>query len=157
MKSRRFFLIFLFGLGLVSEASAGDTKILINHIGYDPGGVKQAVIQGSSGGAWSGFKVIEAGMGKVALSGTAVSVGSVLKWKDWHFWTIDFSSLNREGSYFIECASPKETVRSHPFLIQKPPQILPEIGIIPAGQFAVRGQKAPGRERDLLGVEVGRK
>jgi len=119
MKSRRFFLIFLFGLGLVSEASAGDTKILINHIGYDPGGVKQAVIQGSSGGAWSGFKVIEAGTGKVALSGTAVSIGPVLKWKDWHFWTIDFSSLNREGSYFMECASPKETVRSHHCLIQK--------------------------------------
>src|SRR4030042_5151037 len=101
MKSRRFFLIFLFGLGLVSEASAGDTKILINHIGYDSGGVKQAVIQGSSGGAWSGFKVIEAGTGKVAPSGTAVCVGSVQKWKDRDFWTLDFSHLNRGSSNFI--------------------------------------------------------
>jgi hypothetical protein len=119
MRGRRLALILLFGIGLVSAAGAGDTKILINHIGYDPGGLKQAVIQGEPGGAWSAFKVIEAVTGKAALSGTAAAIGSVLKWKDWHYWTIDFSALTQEGSYFIECASPRETVRSYPFLIQK--------------------------------------
>ena len=119
MRRKRLWLICLASIGLVSAASAGDTKILINHIGYDSGGTKRAVIQGNSGGAWSGFKVIEAGTEKVALSGTVVSVGPVQKWKDWHFWTIDFSSLNQEGSYFIECASPTQTVRSHRFLIQE--------------------------------------
>jgi hypothetical protein len=119
MRSRRVFLIFLFGLSLVSGASAGDSRILINHIGYDAGGAKQAVLQGSPGGAWSGFKVIEAGTGKAVLAGAVVSVGPVQKWKGWNFWTIDFSAVTQEGSYFIECASPTETVRSHHFLIQK--------------------------------------
>jgi hypothetical protein len=119
MRSRRLPLIFLFGLGLVTAAGAGDTKILINHLGYDPGAKKLAVIQGSPNGAWSAFRIIEAGTGKVGLAGTAVSVGPVQKWKDWHFWTIDFSALTQEGSYFIECASPRETVRCYPFLIQK--------------------------------------
>ena len=119
MRSRRLFLIFLLGLGLWTAAAAGDTKILINHIGYDPGAKKQAVVQGDSGGAWGAFKVIESGTGKVAFSGSAFSVGPVRKWKAWHFWTIDFSPLTQEGSYFIECASPRETVRSYPFLIQK--------------------------------------
>jgi len=120
MRKGRLFVLSLVGFVLVSVAFADDgVKILINHIGYDPGGVKQAVMQGDPGGAWSGFKVIEAGTGKVALSGTAVSVGPVRKWKDWHFWTLDFSGLTQEGSYLIECASPRETVRSYPFLIQK--------------------------------------
>jgi len=119
MRSRRLFLIFLLGLGLATAAPAGDTKILINHIGYDPGAMKQAVIQGGPGGVWSAFKVIEAGTGKVALAGTVVSVGPVRKWKDWHFWTVDFSALTQEGTYLIECPSPRETVRSFPFFIQK--------------------------------------
>jgi hypothetical protein len=109
----------LFALGFVSGTSAADTRILINHIGYDPGGAKHAVIQGSPADSWGAFKVIDEATGKAVLSGTAVSVGPVRKWKDWRFWVIDFSSLNQEGSYFIECASPKATVRSHPFLIQK--------------------------------------
>jgi len=119
MRSRRLFLIFLFSLGLASLVAAEETKIPINHIGYDPGAMKQAVIQGGPGGLWSAFKVIEAGTGKVALAGTVVSVGPVRKWKDWRFWTIDFSALTQEGTYLIECLSPRETVRSCPFLIQK--------------------------------------
>ncbi|MBP1768719.1 MAG: glycoside hydrolase, partial [Candidatus Aminicenantes bacterium] len=77
------------------------------------------VIQGSSGDAWSTFKVIELATGKAALTGSAVSIGPVRKWKDWHFWTIDFSPLIQEGSYLIECASPRETIRSYPFLVRK--------------------------------------
>jgi hypothetical protein len=119
MRSWRLFLILLFGIGFVSAAQAGDAKILINHIGYEPGGVKRAVLQGGPDGAWSAFQVIEVGTGKVALSGKAVSVGPVRKWKDWCFWTIDFSVLIQEGTYLIECSSPCETVRSYPFLIQK--------------------------------------
>ena len=120
MRKGRLFVRSLVGFVLVSVAFADDgVKVLINHIGYDPGGVKQAVIQGDPGGAWSGFKVIEAGTGKVVLAGTAVAVGPVRKWKDWYYWTLDFSALTQEGTYLIECSSPRETVRSSPFLIQK--------------------------------------
>ncbi len=119
MRSRRLFLTLLFSIGLVSAARAGDAKILINHIGYEPEGVKRAVVQGGPDGAWSAFQVIEAGTGRVALSGTPVSTGPIRKWKDWRFWTIDFSALSQEGTYFVECSSPRGTVRSCPFLIQE--------------------------------------
>ena len=119
MKAKRLLSVLLFGIGLVSAAAAGETKILINHIGYDPAAAKRAVVQGLPGGAWSTFKVIEQATGKAVLTGAAVSVGPVHKWKDWHFWTIDFSPLSQEGTYIIECASPQGAIRSYPFLVQK--------------------------------------
>ena len=112
-------LVLFLSVVLASSVAAGETKILINHIGYDPAAAKRAVIQGSLEDAWSTFKVIELATGKAALTGSAVSVGPVRKWKDWHFWTIDFSSLTQEGSYLIECSSPRETIRSYPFIVQK--------------------------------------
>jgi hypothetical protein len=119
MRRKHFSLVIFFVIALVSAASAGETRILVNHIGYDPAGAKLAVIQGVAGGAWSTFKVIELAAGKTALTGPVVSVGPVRKWKDWQFWRIDFSPLNQEGTYIIECASPQETIRSYPFLVQK--------------------------------------
>jgi Glycosyl hydrolase family 9/Cellulase N-terminal ig-like domain len=119
MRRGSLWLVLFLSLGLVSTAAAGETRILINHIGYDPAGAKLAVIQGFSGGGWSTFRVIEQATGKAALTGSVVSVGPVRKWKDWHFWTIDFSPMSQEGSYFIECASPQQTIRSFPFLVQK--------------------------------------
>ncbi len=119
MRRRCLLPVLFLCLGLVSAAAAGETRILINHIGYEPGGAKRAVIQGLPGGTWSSFRVTELGTGKVALTGSVISVGPVRKWKDWHFWTIDFSPLSQEGTYIIECPSPQETIRSYPFLVQK--------------------------------------
>jgi Glycosyl hydrolase family 9/Cellulase N-terminal ig-like domain len=119
MRRKHFSLVIFFVIALVSAASAGETRVLVNHIGYDPAGAKLAVIQGVAGGAWSTFKVIEIAAGKAALTGPVVSVGPVRKWKDWQFWRIDFSPLDQEGTYIIECASPQETIRSYPFLVQK--------------------------------------
>jgi hypothetical protein len=119
MRISRLWQVLFLSLGLVSAAVAGDTKILVNHIGYDPGAAKRAVVQGEPGGAWGRFEVIDAGTGQAAFSGTTASVGPVQKWKNWQYWTIDFTGLSREGTYFIKCESPTETVRSYPFLIQK--------------------------------------
>jgi len=119
MKTGNFLMSALLGLGIWSPADAGQTRVLINHIGYEPAGVKQAVVQAEAEGGWNGFKVVEAATGKAVLAGKVVPVGPVRKWNSWHFWTIDFSPLSQEGTYFIECSSPKEAVRSHPFLVQK--------------------------------------
>lgn len=108
------------GLGLLAAGTglAQGAKVLVNHIGYDAAGPKQAVIQGRAGDAFSGFKVLDGASGREALSGALVEVGPVRKWKDWHFWTADFSDVRREGIYIIECSSPQGTVRSEPFLVQ---------------------------------------
>jgi hypothetical protein len=57
------------------------------------------------------------------LTGTPAHVGPVAKWKDWDFWTIDWTTVDKEGTYVIEC-TPKSgaagaTLRSHPILVQK--------------------------------------
>ena len=74
MRRKRSLWIFLLGIGLLSSAAAGETKILINHIGFDPAASKRAVIQGVAGGSWSSFRVIDAATEKVALTGSVASV-----------------------------------------------------------------------------------
>ena len=40
-------------------------------------------------------------------------------WRDWEYWTADFSELAREGTFRIACATSAGTVRSSAFLVQK--------------------------------------
>jgi hypothetical protein len=112
-------LIFLFGLLLVRGGDAQDVKILINHIGYEQGAPKRAVILGHSNDVVSAFKVIAYPSGREITTGPAVNIGPVDRWKDWHFWTVDFSSINTEGTYLLECAVAGRTFRSFPFQIQR--------------------------------------
>ncbi|MFZ2053839.1 MAG: glycoside hydrolase family 9 protein [Candidatus Aminicenantales bacterium] len=119
MTSQRLFMVILMAVCLVSTVAAGDLKILVDHIGYEPAGAKRSVIRGGPDDLADGFKVVDAETGKVVLSGVPASVGSVRKWKGWRFWTVDFSAVAQEGRYRIECSSPGGTVRSSPFLVQK--------------------------------------
>jgi hypothetical protein len=110
-------LLFVF-LGAAS-ASAEPPKILTNHVGYEPAGPKLAVILGRQGDAFTQFNVKNAATGEPVLSGVPKHAGPVKKWKDWDFWTIDWSGVTAEGSYVIECASPEGPIRSHPVSVHK--------------------------------------
>jgi Glycosyl hydrolase family 9/Cellulase N-terminal ig-like domain len=103
-------------------------RILANQVGYEPAGAKKAVIQGHPGDSFMSFAVKRYPGGEIVLSGAPVHVGPVPKWKDWDFWTADWSAVTEEGTYVIESspagarpgrgdASP--SVRSHPLLVQK--------------------------------------
>lgn len=111
--------------------NAPSAKILTNQVGYEAAGPKKAVIQGHAGDAFTAFTVKSYPDGETVLSGTPTHVGPVRKWKDWDFWTIDWSAVDKEGAYVIECASQaggtapatttagKGIIRSHPILVQK--------------------------------------
>lgn len=103
-------------------------RILVNQIGYEPPAPKRAVIQARAGDAFTSFAVRRHPGGEAVLSGTPVHVGPVARWKDWDFWTIDWSAVTEEGIYVIECTPRageagatafKATLRSHPLLVQK--------------------------------------
>ncbi len=94
-------------------------RILVNQVGYEAAGTKQAVIQGHAGDSFETFTVSQLATGTAVLSGKTSFVGPVRKWKDWVFWTIDFSPVVTEGSYIIEASSGRGTVSSHPLTIQK--------------------------------------
>jgi hypothetical protein len=98
-------------------------RILTNQVGYEPAGAKRAVIQSHAGDTFTAFAVKSYPGEEVVLTGTPAHVGPVAKWKDWDFWTIDWTTVDKEGTYVIEC-TPKSgaagaTLRSHPILVQK--------------------------------------
>src|SRR5262249_34873354 len=103
---------------LCGAAFAQAPQILVNHIGYDQNSSKRAVVLGHEGDEVGAFKVLDARSGKEILSGSAVNVGAVAKWKDWRFWTLDLARLNTEGAYVIECATGRGAVRSFPFQVR---------------------------------------
>jgi hypothetical protein len=119
MKANRFLFLVILAVWTSQAALGEQPKVLANQVGYDPQGQKLAVILGHPGDEFLGFVVKTAATGENVLSGVPRHAGPVMKWKDWDFWTIDWSPVDREGTYIIECASPGGIVRSHPILVQK--------------------------------------
>ena len=104
---------------LAQAGFAQEIKVLVNHLGYEKDGAKRGVILGRSGDEVTDFKVIEVSSEKKTLSGPIVKMGPVDHWKDWSFWVADFSSIQAEGTYLLECATSHGVVRSFPFLIER--------------------------------------
>ena len=94
-------------------------RILVNQVGYDPAGPKNAVVQGQAGDTFDTFTVQELATRTAVLTGKVGSIGPIQKWKDWVFGTIDFSQLDKEGSYVIEVSTGRGAVTSHPLTVQK--------------------------------------
>jgi hypothetical protein len=105
------------------QVPSAPARILTNQVGYDVSGAKRAVIQGHAGDAFAAFAVKRYPGGEAVLSGTPRHDGPVDKWKDWAFWTIDWSAVDKEGTYVIECTTAvggaSSVIRSHPILVQK--------------------------------------
>ena len=109
------------------KVKSPSAKILTNQVGYDVGGAKKAVIQAHAGDVFTAFTVKSFPGGEIVLSGTPRHDGPVRKWKDWDFWTVDWSAVDKEGTYVVECTlqagagapAAAGTVRSHPVLVQK--------------------------------------
>jgi hypothetical protein len=118
MKTHSCFPAFLIGLFLCQTGLSEEIKILINHLGYENDAPKRAVILGHTGDDVGIFKVVEARNGREIVSDQAVKAGPVDKWKNWVFWTADFSSVKTDGTYVLECATSQGTVRSYPFHIE---------------------------------------
>jgi hypothetical protein len=76
------------------------------------------VILGHNGDEVTAFKVVDAQSLREILSGDTIKTGPVDKWKDWIFWTADFSVVKTEGTFLLECSTSKGPVRSFPFHIE---------------------------------------
>src|SRR5689334_5721911 len=86
-----------------SQVKGQNLRILINHLGYETTGPKQAVVEGREQDMVSEFLVVNTKDNKEVFKGKAIKVGPVNKWKNWHFWTINFNDLKTEGTYVIKC------------------------------------------------------
>jgi len=99
-------------------------EILINHIGYDTGSSKKAIIKDRRGSGSPeralNFLVVQSESGKPVFSGKARFIGSVAGWKDWVFWSLDFSGLTETGRFAIEIPGvPQSAIRSEPFEVEE--------------------------------------
>src|SRR5579863_9944514 len=92
----------LCGLLVAQSGWSQSIKILVNHIGYEPDAPKHAVVLGHATDKITAFSVIDEATGKSVLSGKAVMAGPVDHWKDWYFWTVDFSPIKKEGKYWVQ-------------------------------------------------------
>ncbi len=81
-------------------------RILVSHVGYDAGEPKRAVLQADRAEPFStaplAFRLVDASTGARVFHGLARFVGPVPRWRDWVFWTLDFSELRRPGRFVAE-------------------------------------------------------
>ena len=114
----RVVLMFVWSFILVVRCVADDAKLLTNHIGYEANGPKHAVILSDAGYSPSTCVLMEEATDRVVLTISPKKRGSVQKWRDWNFWTLDFDAMTTEGKYHLECMSNAGNIRSFPFLVQ---------------------------------------
>lgn len=92
-------------------------KILTNHLGYETADYKKAVYQGEEGDGAERFSLVDESSGETAFSGTAQYAGPVGRWNTGSYWTMDFSPVQKPGTYVIELETNRGKVRSFPFEI----------------------------------------
>src|SRR6201993_2727424 len=108
-----------FFLGSTMWAHAGETRILTNHLGYEVNGAKHAVVLGKAVDRVACCVLKDNATDRDVLSLDAKAAGPVQKWRDWHFWTLDFDSFTTEGKYYVKCSTADGSVRSFPFVVQR--------------------------------------
>lgn len=83
-------------------------------------GPKRAIVRGSENDRFEACTVRAYPTDAVAFEAKTGPGVAVPKWKDWKFWTLDFTGLETGGEYKIECpnASGGAVVKSMPFRIQ---------------------------------------
>lgn len=115
--SKRWSLCFLVSLPLL--AGAQKVKVLTNQVGYEDSKPKQAVIVADTKIPVNTFSLVDLKTEKTVYTGEPVFSGPVDKWKNFQFWTLDFSTYKNVGTYQIRFSSPKGIISSYPFSIGK--------------------------------------
>lgn len=105
----------LFPFGLIAQP----VKILINHIGYENNQPKNAIVEATGKPVFENFKIIDAATGKTVFTGKPVYSGPVDKWKQYQFWTMNFTKLTNNGKYQLRLELPDKIIISYPFIIGK--------------------------------------
>jgi GH18 family chitinase len=93
--------------------------VLVNHVGYELGGPRRAVVQGRKGDAVRGCATIDAATGTRRPTAAPAYAGPVAHWRDWVYWTVDLSSLDHEGTFALACSTSAGEVTSSPFRVEK--------------------------------------
>ena len=99
--------------------NAQSLKIVTNHVGYEYTLTKHAVIVADAKLPAPDFILVNDSSGRVAYSGKSIYSGPVSKWKNWQFYTVDFTPCITPGTYHLEVDVQKKHIVSYPFAIGK--------------------------------------
>src|SRR6516225_8076218 len=102
-----------------AAARADEPKVLTNHVGYETSGPKHAVILGSASDNFTTCALKDSRDSRTLLTVPAQHTGPIKKWREWHFWTVDFDSFSTDGTFYLLCTSGDTSVRSYPFAIRR--------------------------------------
>jgi GH18 family chitinase len=102
-----------------TPASAAPPVILTNQLGYDLPGPKHAVVQGHAGDQVRSCRLADSATGHTVAQLNPQYAGPVRAWRDWVYWSIDFSGVRREGTFLVACDTSAGPVASFPFLIER--------------------------------------
>ena len=106
-------------INLLIGQTKPEIKLLTNHIGYELHAPKKAVILASKYDRVRSFRLKVYPRNYTILTGKPVYSGPVDKWRNWVFWTADFTAFEKEGQYILECEVNGKIEKSFPFVIQK--------------------------------------
>jgi thiol-disulfide isomerase/thioredoxin len=102
---------------LTATAHAQAPRVLTNQVGYEHDKPKRAVVLAVTHLALSSFDLIDETTGKSVYHGKPMYSGAVDKWKNWQFWTINFTPYTAAGTYRLRVNGPVGPVTSWPFII----------------------------------------
>ncbi|PUZ26646.1 beta-glucosidase family 9 [Chitinophaga costaii] len=113
----KYLLTFGLAIGFSASLFAQNFKVVTNHVGYETLGDKKAVIVATAPiYGVNNFQVVDEN-NQTVFTGTPIPQGQVKKWKNWLFWTLDFSPLTKKGTYRIEVKADKTSQFSYPFQV----------------------------------------
>jgi hypothetical protein len=117
LKKKNWLFCLLLNIPLFVHAQS--VKVVTNHVGYEDDKAKRAIIVTDHKLNITTFSLIDVKTGKTVYSNKPIFNGPVDKWKNWQFWTIDFSPFTTDGTYKLQVDLPDGSASSYPFLIGK--------------------------------------
>jgi len=115
LKKSKSILYLLFFIPFFLHAQS--VKVVTNQVGYEEGKAKKAVIVADTKMVINTFRLVDADTHKTVYEGKPIFSGAVSKWKNWLFWTIDFSQYTAPGNYQLQVIASKNIISSYPFII----------------------------------------
>ncbi len=95
----------------------GQTRVLVNQVGYEAQESKQAIVANAPRESPGEFTLVDAAAGKIVLKGGLQRSGAVDGWGESVFWIADFSSWKTPGRYILRVSSREGVASSCPFSI----------------------------------------
>ncbi len=143
----RFFPFFILFFAFSTRLQAQSLRIVCNQVGYESSGPKHAVLVADRADSTMVRRLRTAtaelvdGQDKVVFTVNPVATGRVDDWKNWIFYTIDFSSFPGKGNFRLRMAGTGSNIITEPFEIGR--EVL-EGNTLSSILYYFKGQRSSG-------------